>query len=112
MQRSSRIGERVSELLKIHRLGQQSDGAGLGNQLGQALDPLGCQLDAHAADAGEIATRPGKTGDKTAFDRIDTDLKNNRIVEVASFAAKVAGKFPVTSTSTCRPTSSAANAGN
>src|SRR5436309_161159 len=93
----------------VGRVYQQGDDAGLGNQLGQELDPLGCQLDAHAADAGEIGARSSKTGDKTAFDRIDTVTG---IVEVASFAAKVAGKFPVTSTSTRRPTSSVANAGN
>ena len=40
------------------------DHPGLGNQLGQQLEPLGRQLGRYDADAGEVAARPGEAGDQ------------------------------------------------
>jgi len=43
---------------------------GLGNQLGQQLQPLGHQLDEEESEAREVATRPGETGDQALLDRV------------------------------------------
>jgi hypothetical protein len=40
----------------------RDDDPGPGNQLGKHLDELGRQLQLKAADAGEVAARPGETG--------------------------------------------------
>ncbi len=50
-----------SRIVRVH---EQGDHPGLGNQLGQQLEPLGHQLDGEDADAREVAARPGETGDQ------------------------------------------------
>ena len=50
--------------IRIVRVHQQGDHPGLGNQLGQQLEPLGHQLDGDDAEAREVAARPGETGDQ------------------------------------------------
>jgi len=55
---------------RIVRVHQQGDYAGLRNQLGQQIEPFGHQLGQHDADPGEVATRPGETGDQPALDRV------------------------------------------
>ena len=49
---------------RIVRVHEQGDHPGLGNQLGQQLEPLGHQLGGQDADAREVAARPGETGDQ------------------------------------------------
>ena len=48
---------------RIVRVHEQGDHAGLGNQLGKQLEPLGIQFGGEDAHAGDVAARPGKTGD-------------------------------------------------
>jgi hypothetical protein len=43
---------------------EQGDHPGLGNQLGQQLEPLGGQLNAEQAKARDAAARPRETGDE------------------------------------------------
>jgi hypothetical protein len=47
----------------IGRVHQQDKSAGLGNQLGKQLKPLGHQFNVEKADTGEVAARPGEAGD-------------------------------------------------
>ena len=56
-----------SRIVRVH---QQGDHPGLGNQLGQQLEPLGHQLGGEDADAREVAARPGETGDQADRDRV------------------------------------------
>ena len=51
--------------IRIVRVHEQGDHLGLGNQLGQQLEPLRHQLDGEDAEAREVAARPGETGDQT-----------------------------------------------
>jgi hypothetical protein len=39
------------------------DHGGLGDQLAKEFEPLGSQLAGEGAEAGEVAARPGETGD-------------------------------------------------
>jgi hypothetical protein len=49
---------------------EQGDHPGLGNQLGQKLEPFGIHHGSEEADACEVAARPGETGDQTLPDRV------------------------------------------
>jgi hypothetical protein len=46
------------------------DHGGLGDQFAQQVEPLGDQLDVEVAEAGEVAARPGETGDEAEPDRV------------------------------------------
>jgi hypothetical protein len=48
---------------RIVRVHQHGDYPGLGNQFGNQIDPLRYQVDVEDADAGDVATRAGKTVD-------------------------------------------------
>jgi YD repeat-containing protein len=50
----------------IVRVHQQGDYRGPANQLAKQLEPLGRQLDGEVAEAGEVAPRPGETGDQAS----------------------------------------------
>jgi hypothetical protein len=61
----------------------------------QEPQPLGCDLLGEIVDAGGVAARPGKAGDKTKFDRVFSDAKDNRDRRGRSFGclcSKVAGR--------------------
>jgi len=62
----------------IVRVHQQGDHLGLGNQLGQQLEPLGHQLDVHGTEAREVASRPGETGDQPGPDRVGDAVEDDR----------------------------------
>ena len=49
---------------RIVRVHEQGNHLGLGNQLGQQLEPLGRQLDDDVGEAREVAAGPGETGDQ------------------------------------------------
>ncbi len=72
-------------LVSYHALGcqpvrvhQQGDHLGLGNQLGQQFEPLRHQLDEEVAEAGEVAARPGETGDQPVLDRVVAAEEDDR----------------------------------
>src|SRR6202022_2637624 len=49
-------------VIRIVRVREQGDHAGLGNQLGQQLEPLRAQLGCHHAEARDVAARPWTPG--------------------------------------------------
>ena len=57
---------------------QQGDHRGLGNQLAKQLEPLGKQLEREFAEPGNVAARPGETGDEARFDRVADAGKDDR----------------------------------
>ena len=67
----------MNRIVGVH---QQSDHAGLGNQLGKQLQPLGIQIE--AADASEIAARPGETSHETNINRIADAEDESELAEV------------------------------
>ncbi len=97
---------------RIVRVHQHGDHLGLGNQLGQQIEPLGHQLDGEDAKSRQVAS-PGR-------DKLATKPRSNGsplektigIVEVALFAASTEGVPPVAIKSTLPPTRSAANPGS
>src|SRR6516164_11461489 len=61
----------------------------------QEPQPLGCNLPGEIVDAGSVAARPGKAGDKTKLDRVFSDAEDNRDRRGRSFGclgSKVAGR--------------------
>ena len=76
--------------IRIVRVHEESDHLGLGDQLGQQLEPLGHQLRGQNADAREVAARPGKAGDQTLSDRVGAE-EDNRDRRGCAFAARAAG---------------------
>ena len=80
---------------RIVRVHQQGDHAGLGNQLGKQLEPLGRQLGRRDADAGEVAARPGEAGDQAQLDRVAAVMKTIGIVEVALLRRACTGSAAV-----------------
>jgi hypothetical protein len=64
--------------IRIVRVHQQGDHAGMGNRLGKELWPLGHQLDCHDADAGEVAAGPGETGDEAVLNRVAAGKEDDR----------------------------------
>src|SRR5262249_6032650 len=79
----------------IGRIDQHGHSNGLGHQLMQEPQPLGCDLLGEIVDAGGVAARPGKAGDKTKLDRVFSDAEDNRDRRGRSFGclgSKVAGR--------------------
>src|SRR5262252_5439007 len=61
----------------------------------QEPQPLGCDLLGEIVDAGGVAARPGKAGDKTKLNRVFADAEDNRDRRSRSFGclcSKVAGR--------------------
>jgi hypothetical protein len=58
---------------RVVRVDEQSERAGLGNQLGKQLEPLGHQLQAADGEARQVAAWPGETGDQAELDRVGAD---------------------------------------
>jgi hypothetical protein len=66
---------------RIVRVHEQSDHPDLGDQLRKQFEPLGRQFAAEVADAREVATRPGQTGDEAFPDGVagaDEDDRDRR----------------------------------
>jgi hypothetical protein len=64
--------------LRIVWVYEQSDRSGVRNQLGHKFEPLGRQLAAEPANAGDVAARPGEIGDKAGRDRVAPDGEDDR----------------------------------
>ena len=62
-----RLGARI---VRVH---EQGDYLGLGNQIGQQIEPLGHQLGSHDADARQVAARLCQVGDEAGRDRVADD---------------------------------------
>ena len=62
---------------RIARVDEQGDHPGLGNQLGNKLEPLRRQLGSHDAEAREVAARPGEAGDQASLDRVAADARED-----------------------------------
>ena len=107
---TSRMMRSARRIVRVH---QQGDHPGLGNQLGQQLKPLGRQLAGEIAEAGEVAARPGETGDQAGLDRVAAADEDDRDRRGRAFRRQCRKRAAgVTITSTLRPTRSAANAGS
>jgi hypothetical protein len=65
-------GELVGRAVRVH---QQGNDPGLGNQLREQFEPLGRYVTDEKAEAGQVAARPGKTGDEANCDRV-TEVEN------------------------------------
>src|SRR5262249_16795356 len=77
------------------RIDHHGHSNGLGHQLMQEPQPLGCDLLGEIVDAGGVAARPGKAGDKTKLNRVFADAEDNRDRRSRSFGclcSKVAGR--------------------
>ena len=98
---------------RIVRVHEQGDQRGLGNQLGEQLEPLRVQLGAENAESREVTARPRETGDQPAATGSPPPKKTIGIVEVALFAAEMTATAPLaTITSTLRSTRLPASAGS
>src|SRR5215472_14119232 len=64
--------------IRIVRVHQQSDHAGLRNQLGKQLDQLRHQLGSHIGEASEVASRASETGDEADPDRVADAIEDDR----------------------------------
>src|SRR5215831_3654518 len=69
-----------NELLssRIHRIHQQGNHPGLGNQLGEQLEAFGRQVAGENTEAGEVATRSRQTSDEAGADRVADAGENDR----------------------------------
>jgi len=61
----------------IGRIDEDGNSNGLGHQVMQEPQPLGRNLRVKKIDAGQVAARPGETGDKTKPNRVFTDTEDN-----------------------------------
>src|SRR5712691_5097311 len=78
----------------------------------QKPQPLGRKFSRKKIDAGRIAARPGKAGDKTQLDRVFANAEDDRDRRGRSFGRSAAGLLPgVATTATRRRTRSAMSDG-
>src|SRR4051794_22986590 len=64
--------------IRVVRVYEQCNYLVLGNELGKQLESLRDQLDGEEADAGEVAARPGETGNQAVRNRIGADPEDDR----------------------------------
>src|SRR5262249_29223135 len=76
------------------RMDQHGHSNGLGHQLMQEPQPLGCNLPGEIVDAGGVAARPGKAGDKTKLDRSLSDAEDVVVAALAARAPSPQGPLP------------------
>src|SRR6516225_9609952 len=62
----------------IGRIDQHGNTSGLGHQIMEKSQPLGCNLSGEKIDAGRVAARPSKPRDKTQLDRVVDDPEDDR----------------------------------
>jgi hypothetical protein len=67
-----------AQCIRIARIYEQGNHLGLGNQLGQQLEPLWRQLEVDNAKARDVAARPGETGDQAAPDWVADTGEDDR----------------------------------
>ena len=72
----------------IGRIDQHGNPNGLGHQVVQQPQPLGRNIRDEKIDAGRVAARPGKAGDKTQLDRVFADAEDDRDRRGRSFGRK------------------------